>query len=264
MSYSTRWLLSGLLVIGGILAMVAGFFTLPTDTRIGAGVLLVGIGILIPGVWWLRRARRGDKVPHTRTSSSFGVLVIAAGLALLPWSNLSLSNSSDNGRGEKQAVVEADTSVPPETRSSRAFPSSSRTSEEPEPSQRSSSADRESTLIAPKTSEGPELKMDSSPSHVPAPVETQMPRTTSDQRWVQPTVPSSPQTTAPTPSSHPSTGNQTQPTSGTVNQTTSNSSEEEERNEGNDEQRESRGESKAAIGEEESQNELRHLIPWLP
>ncbi len=284
MSYSTRWLMCGFLVVGGILAIVAGFFTLPSDARIGVGAILVGIGLLAPAAWWLRHASRGKRVPRTRSISSIGVLAVATGLVLFPWSNLSLADNGETDPKLQQAGERTRTSVPRESRGFHSSTSSSATSEESAtlvpstPRHTSPLTGQEPLPMEPEVPIVPESDVAPSPANFPTPVPPQplpqLTAQTSEQRLPQLVVPSPSQpatsspseSVSPSPSESPQTlMDESSPSESTeADQSTPASTESEQPNDVNEQRAEESEENGGPVEGGDWRFDPPHLIPWLP
>lgn len=151
----------------GICAVVFGVFSLPTGVLRGASFILLGAGLTLPGLWWLRWYQRPSLAKYFLTVAGLLIGPGAVGLALEFRDGA--SEPSENAvvatpvTSSSTAPASSTTSTPPSSESSTTSTSPTSESSEPEtPTELPTVEEPQPVLDEPST---PEL----SPPAVPAP-----------------------------------------------------------------------------------------------
>ncbi|MGP6175302.1 hypothetical protein [Corynebacterium sp. A21] len=135
--YYAWWVLAWTALSASTLTFISGIFSFPIHWRQGVGLLLIGIGIAVPALWWLRYSGRRTRTQRMPTFSVVGAVAVVGGFSILPWSSLATEDDRREANRMPNEVVDSSPAMPLPSSSvassSVAFPSPTTTMTSPGP-----------------------------------------------------------------------------------------------------------------------------------
>ncbi|QGU08481.1 hypothetical protein COCCU_12910 [Corynebacterium occultum] len=101
--YLRKLIFAWAVLLISLLLLIWGLFTLADDFMFGIGLTLLGIGALVPMVWWTRRSQSGKQTPRFKAMSAAGGVFMIAGAVTIVYP----LTTTDVSMGEDD-IIQAD------------------------------------------------------------------------------------------------------------------------------------------------------------